>query len=275
MATDGRSRDDEPEDYKQPMRDVTLAKRARRVIAATLRPFGLEPVVERWYWRVTSKWRHDELVPRATFRNVLDRAIARILEAVRREDFGDYLEFGVYNGTSLSIAYEAFSDAGLLRSRFVGFDSFEGMPGSGADDSGTFSGGSLYCDEKQARANLAAAGVDMRRVELVKGWFDRTLTRETARRLGLTRTHLVMIDCVVYSSTVAALAFTEPLIVDSAILIFDDWTTHLMHDHHQGERRAFEEFLAAHPELKAEALGEYSPNGQIFHVTRTPRAGAV
>ena len=259
-SSDGRASLATTNYVKIPLRDVTLMKRTRRLIAACLRPLHLELVVEKWYWRISSKWRHDELVPRATFRGVLADSIKRILLTKPAEDFGDYLEFGTYNGTSLSVAYWALMDAGIDRSRLIGFDSFEGMPGGMADDSATFHGGSLYCDEKHARANLEAAGVDMSRVALVKGWFHDTLNDETVRRLGIAQTSLVMIDCVVYSSTVAALEFIEPLIRDCAIVIFDDWTTHSMHDRRQGERRAFEEFLAGHPDVTAEPIGEYVPN---------------
>ena len=41
---------------------------------------------------------------------------------------GDYLEFGVYNGSSLACAFRAFNEVGAPKVRLFGFDSFQGLP---------------------------------------------------------------------------------------------------------------------------------------------------
>src|SRR5688572_1750361 len=69
--------------------------------------------------------------------------VLRILQ--RRETagaLGDYLEFGVYHGTSLSCMYEARRQAGVGQMRLFGFDSFEGLPESAArEDAGVWAPG--------------------------------------------------------------------------------------------------------------------------------------
>jgi hypothetical protein len=203
------------------------------------------------------------------FRPVLERQIARLLAERPAGLFGDYLEFGVYNGSSMSVAYAAIEAAGLTGSRLIGFDSFEGMPhGDQQDDAGVFNGGQLYFDEASARANMRRNGVDLGRVTLVKGWYDDTLNDATVARLGLKRTSLVMIDCVIYPSTVAVLRFIEPLIGDSAVLIFDDWARRDTHLKGQGQKRAFDEFLAARSWLEAVDLGEFPPHAKLFELRR-------
>jgi hypothetical protein len=239
----------------------------KRGIRAVLRALGLLGVIERLWWRLSSRWMDDvKLVSRQDYRAQLDSAIARIRERIPADDFGDYLEFGVYNGSSMSCAFEALRDAGLPRARLIGFDSFQGMPAgaAGQEEDETFKEGILYFDEYRARANLKRAGVDMSKVVLVKGWYEKTLTPATARKLKLRNVSLVMIDCVIYSSTATVLRFLAGLLRDPAVLIFDDWTTHGMHLRKEGQSRAFEEFLEANPHIQAREIGGYPPNARVF-----------
>ncbi|HMR33370.1 MAG TPA: TylF/MycF/NovP-related O-methyltransferase [Geminicoccaceae bacterium] len=241
------------------------------MVGGALDLVGLRQAADRLYWRLSPLWKkNEELVRPAEFRPVLDRHIAALLASRSPEQFGDYLEFGVYNGMSMSIAFGAIEAAGLTSTRLIGFDSFEGMPpGDDQDDAGVFTGGQLYFDEAAARANMRRHGVDLDRVVLVKGWYDDTLNDATIARLGLKRTSLVMIDCVIYPSTIAVLRFVEPLIGDSAVLIFDDWARRDTHLNNQGQKRAFDEFLAAHPELTTVDLSEFPPHAKLFEVRRT------
>lgn len=135
-----------------------------------------------------------------------------------------YLEFGVHRGESIA------RWAKLLREpdcRFIGFDSFEGLPENWKVDGqrGTFS-----TEGKPPEISDA-------RVSFVKGWFDETLpgfTPPTHERLVL---HF---DADLYSSTRTALAAMEPCIAVGTYLLFDEFA-----DRHH-ELRAFDEFLAAH-----------------------------
>jgi hypothetical protein len=186
-----------------------------------------------------------------TFREVL-----RILQ--RREDadaLGDYLEFGVYHGTSLSCMYEARRQAGLRQMRLFGFDSFEGLPESAArQDDGLWAPGQFKSTMGLTHDNLRRWGVPPAEVTLVTGWFSETCTPLTRERLGLEHASVIMVDCDLYSSTCEVLAFCEPLIRQQAVLVFDDWHASGLADKGLGEARAFAEFLQAHPSLVAEEL---------------------
>ena len=103
------------------------------------------------------------------------------------------------------------------------------------------------------------------------------------QQLGLSSIGVVMVDCVLYSSTRLALAFCGPLITDEAVFVFDDWGAGEVAEHNLGEKAAFEEFLAEHPELAAHDIGGYIHSQQavptearMFAVQRrpTPDAGA-
>lgn len=168
---------------------------------------------------------------------------------------GDYVEFGVYHGTSLACMYDARTQLGLSEMRLFGFDSFEGLPPSAAhEDGGLWSPGQFKSTMGLTRENLRRWGVPPDAVRLVKGWFSQTCTPETRTRLGLTRASVIMVDCDLYSSTRAALAFCEPLVDTQTVLVFDDWHASNLAEKGMGEAKAFEEFLAEHPHLSAREL---------------------
>lgn len=211
----------------------------------------------------------ETILPEAEYEAVLDAAFRRLLERRPAAELGDYLEFGVYFGTSLSVAHRVTAALGLHDVRLVGFDSFEGLPPAVAEeDAGVWSPGDLYSDLESTRAYLDARGVDWSRVVLVPGWFDDTLTERRREELALERVSVAMVDCDAYSSAKAVLPFLMPLIHDEAIVIFDDWDAYHLAERGLGERRAFEEFLADHPEYRAVELElRYGHDARVFLVT--------
>lgn len=165
---------------------------------------------------------------------------------------GDYLEFGVYGGWSLTAAYYLARKHGLSHMRFIGFDSFDGLPPMQDVDGypfKQFSEGQLRCDQVTVERNLRRDGVDMSRVRLVKGWYSDTLTAQTREQLGLRQAAVVWIDCDLYKSTVHALDFIAPVLQDGTVLIMDDWFLFRAHPE-RGERRAFTEWLERHPGIQ-------------------------
>ena len=52
------------------------------------------------------------------------------------------------------------------------------------------------------------------------------------------------------------------------MVFLDEWSTSGLAAKGLGERRAFEEFLAGNPDLRAEELPSYSDDSKVFFVTR-------
>ena len=185
-----------------------------------------------------------------------------------------YLEFGVYVGTSMACMYRAATRVGEDGLRLVGFNSFQGMPEGGVDaeDDPRWREGELYSDLELTRRNLARLHVPPGRVDLVPGWFEESLTDETRDRLGLERATVVMVDCVLSSSTRVALDFCTPLIRDRTIVFFDDWAAADLADRGLGERAAFLAWLADHPEMNAEELPalRFDRSSRAFVISRSP-----
>jgi hypothetical protein len=202
-----------------------------------------------------------EVVPAADYEDFLTTHLPQ----VARPD-GLYVEFGVYLGTSLGAAVRAFDRAGCEGARFVGFDSFAGLP-PGSEEEGWVSG--AFATSRQVTEwHLERQGV-LGRVELVEGWFADTCNPHTAARTGLGDVVVAMIDCDLYSASLTALTFIEPFLADRSVVIFDDWyARNPGGELYEGQRRALEEFRAAHPGHTCDRLGDVGFHGVAFLVSR-------
>jgi O-methyltransferase len=224
------------------------------------------------------------LVPAVELQKRYRDALCFLTGRRRGDELGDYLEFGVFRGTSLLCMWDALQDLQLDRVRIFGFDSFEGLPDIEAaeDRDLPWQPGDFPSDYEKTLELIYRAGVDQDRVFLIKGWYKDTLTDALRERFGLRKASVIMIDCDFYASAKQALEFCAPLIQDEAMIFFDDWEGgEALADRNLGEKRAFDEFLAAHDELAAEEYGTYyhtewpppPPVAKIFCVSRTSGRG--
>ena len=155
---------------------------------------------------------------------------------------GDYLEFGVFRGTSFINAYRLARKCGLNDMRFFAFDSFHGLPQS---EGKSMKKGRFASSRQVFDTMIRKAGVDCSRVVTVEGFYKESLTDRAKKEFGLTSAAIVHIDCDLYSSAKEALVFIEDLVHAGTILIFDDWYA-FRNDRGDiemfGERRAFREW---------------------------------
>lgn len=132
-----------------------------------------------------------------------------VSQAVLKGESIDYLEFGVWQGASIKRWCELNPNP---KSRFFGFDSFEGLP--------------EYWNRKTVKGafNLegVAPAVDDERVQLVKGWFQDSLPPFLESFQPRSRM-VIHIDSDLYSSALFCLTRLHSLAVPGTILIFDQF----------------------------------------------------
>ena len=199
------------------------------------------------------------------------KALEYLLQWERPETLGDYLEFGVCHGTSMACMHRQLVDHALDHVRLFGFDSFCGLPED--DEEGFWRAGTFKADIRRTRRQLERAGVERDRTFLIEGWFSETLTAATAERHNLRKASVLMIDCDLYSAAREALDFSAPLLAEVGIVLFDDWFP--LAAENKGEKRAFDEFLQAHPEFSSTLITtyDYKPgdqHGRVFALHRRP-----
>ena len=167
---------------------------------ADIKKYRLEQALEKIYF----PRKPDHAVPAGAIGELHDFAAATI---------GDvpilYLEFGVFNGRSMSRMAERFPNADA---RFFGFDSFEGLPANWKNmPQGTFS--------TRGKIPIVADS----RVSFVKGWFQNTLPDFLiSLDLNLKNPVLVHYDADLYSSSLFVLS-TLWYHISEYYFIFDEF----------------------------------------------------
>lgn len=226
---------------------------------ASVRRFELEARIRR----------RARLVSETALQTLLGKGLGVLVARHGRERLGDYLEFGVYNGSSLMCMFRALNELSLNHVRLFGFDSFQGFPQSAAhEDEGRWVPGRCCSPMEFTRAVLDEQRVDWGRVSLVPGWFSDTLNEVTREQHLMARASVIMIDCDLYSSAIDALRFSAPLIRDEALVLFDEYYPTGLEDKNIGERRAFDEFLQEANCFEVEPFEQYAPRTQTFFVRR-------
>lgn len=164
-----------------------------------------------------------------------------ILAAERLDEAIDYLEFGVGHGHSFRWWIEHNRNP---ESRFVGFDTFTGLPEDwGVYKRGTFSSGGHPPE------------IDDSRIQWVPGLFQDTLPGFLAT-YSPTRRKLIHLDADMYSSTLYVLTMLAPHLRQGDLLLFDEFgvPTH--------EFRAFTDFVSAY-RIQYQVLGQVNNYLQV------------
>jgi Methyltransferase domain len=124
---------------------------------------------------------------------------------------GNILEFGVANGDSTRTISKTVrrlerTQVGESPKKIFACDSFEGMP----EKYENLEVGYFACKPPRIRG-----------VEIVKGYFQTSLTPELAQRVG--RVALASLDADLFSSTLCALTWLTPLLGEGSLLLFDEY----------------------------------------------------
>jgi O-methyltransferase len=200
--------------------------------------------------------------------NLLSRAnlLQFIRTFVRSSEIepGYVLEFGVLNGSSIVELW------GILRgliTHIYGFDTFSGLPDLTEDDSdslllmpqfraGNFA--SLDCDAVKRYVLAATSGLGEEDLTLIPGLFSDTLPRFETTKFSARGPCLVAhVDCDLYSSSREVFKFLDGVCTTGTWLLLDDYWTY-RGSPNVGQRRAFQEWMAASSRLGVTEYGNYN-----------------
>ena len=145
------------------------------------------------------------------------------LKEVDAKRSGLYLEFGVYQGSTINLI------ASSTDSKVHGFDSFEGLPENWRED---FPKGAF---------KVAALPAVRQNVVLHKGWFSDTLPEFLKQHTEVVS--FLHVDCDLYSSTQTVFSALEDRLTPGTVIVFDEYFNYV--GWQEGEYKAFMEFTAA------------------------------
>lgn len=178
---------------------------------------------------------------------------------------GDYYEFGLFRGYTYVATQDACRKLNITTTNFYGFDSFLGLPNVEGIDraNGQFFNGQFACRKEDVVTYLTSHGIDWSRSVLIEGFFKDSLSEDLKKKYPFKHVGVSFIDCDLYSSTCDVLTWLKDLVQENSILLFDDWYT-FGRDPELGQPKAFTEFLAANPSLRAESFLEWDDHGRGF-----------
>lgn len=151
---------------------------------------------------------------------------------------GDYVEFGSHGGITFRLAFDQIRQRGMARHMWA-FDSFRGLPPQSGpkDEHPVWQSGAMATTEGDFHMICQSHGISREQYTTVCGFYDDTLP-SLGPQSAPQNIALAYIDCDLYSSTKAVLAFLEPRLKHGMILAFDDyfcWSSTQI----SGERMAF------------------------------------
>ena len=182
---------------------------------------------------------------------------------------GDYLEFGVFTGSSFVCALRAHKSLrflGDIKTAFYGFDSFSGFGKKTESDEHPFYQNETFAvNEARAVSNIRKKAGNLP-VHIVSGYFEDTLKGQTAESLGVEKARVVLIDCDLKDPTLLSLDFVAPVLQQGTVVIMDDFFSY-RGDEDKGVAGAFFEFCKKHPGISWRKLYDYGYGGVAYMVS--------
>lgn len=180
---------------------------------------------------------------------------------------GMYLEFGVFEGTSL---YSSLKITQNIKSKFnrlhYGFDSFdEGFKYFDERDKHPFfKEGDFKSSYKRVSKRLRK----FKNAHLVKGYFEETVQGKKLEEVcNDNKVAVLFIDCDLMHPALIALNFAAPGLQQGAIIILDDYWAY-KGDPDLGTSGALKAFLKQHPNIEVREFFPYGVGGMSFIVSK-------
>jgi O-methyltransferase len=155
------------------------------------------------------------------------------IDILEKDIKGDFIECGVAAGSQIGAMQQAMLDKQISRSIW-GFDSFEGIPFAGINDTeqpgigvidinkiGVLETTSIASySQEDVLKNFQLWNLPTNNLKLIKGWFENTIepTSKEIKEIAMLR-----LDGDLYSSTYVCLEHLFEKVVIGGIIIIDDW----------------------------------------------------
>ena len=184
---------------------------------------------------------------------------------------GDYLEFGVFTGSSFNFAMKI--DKKMQRTfkrkidtNFIGFDSFDGFGDiKPIDENPSFKSTFFKVNKKKVIKNIEKNSKNQK-FRLIDGFYQQTIKNKDANDYKINKSRIIMVDCDLKESTTLALNFAKPTLQEGTIIIFDDFN-YYKGNKNKVEYGAFDDFKSKNPNIEFRRVFDYGYSGRAFIVT--------
>lgn len=180
---------------------------------------------------------------------------------------GDYVEFGVFVGSSFGFALRAARARGLPKagtSRFYGFDSFEGFGDLPEKDQHPFfTNINFKTDFHRVKRRLERTAHGSQSVHLIKGFFNMTLSDKSPKEYGIAQAAVILIDCDTFTGALACFDFVTSTLQEGTLLVIDDFFSYKGNPE-KGVYGAFQKWRQPLARYDFRELDNYGIGGKIF-----------
>ena len=173
---------------------------------------------------------------------------------------GSYFEFGTHRARTFTMVMglDDFyaknhgptggdltpKSSGGFMDKYFAFDSFEGWPAdTNTPDMPKYKPGGAKTDSDEFLNLLTSYGQSTERVELVKGFYEKSLTKSLAMRFvnENVKASLITVDCNLYESYKSVFAWVDQFMQPGTVLYLDDLNSFRAQPD-QGPKLAFNEY---------------------------------
>jgi O-methyltransferase len=190
---------------------------------------------------------YQSVFPYTQVHPVRQRSLVSLCERIDRERVpGAVVECGVLDGGTAALMGWATNGSDPARAVHL-FDAWEGLPETTREDGDEAAvwTGEVVGSPRRVLAIMEKLGVATSRLHVHRGWFDETFPSAHVPEVAI-----VHVDCDFYKATRLCLDKWYPLISPGGFLQCDDYAAF------SGCRMAVDEFLAEHPEIRLETVGD-------------------
>lgn len=184
---------------------------------------------------------------------------------------GDYLEFGVFTGSSFNFAMKIDKKMQRIFKRkidtnFIGFDSFDGFGDiKPIDENPSFKSNFFKVNKKKVIKNIEKNSTNQK-FRLIEGFYQQTIKNKSANDYNINKSRIIMIDCDLKESTILALDFAKATLQEGSIILFDDFN-YFKGNKIKGEYGAFDDFKNRNPNIEFRRVFDYGYSGRAFIVS--------
>lgn len=180
---------------------------------------------------------------------------------------GDYLEFGVFTGSSLSCALIC-GEKNQSINDFYGFDSFDGFGELEEDDKHPFyTALNFKTDYEKVKSRLERQAGKNSNLKLIKGFFNETLDPSSPDHYGINKAAIILLDSDTLTSAKSCLNFCTSILQEGTILILDDFFSY-RGSTEKGVYGAFIEWQEKNPNIVLRKVSDYGMGGVMYIVAK-------
>lgn len=181
---------------------------------------------------------------------------------------GDYLEFGVFTGSSFIAAtrmHQQMKSYGEVHTKFFGFDSFEGFGAVSEADRHPFYIDSIFRVNAERVIRNIKRRTRKQQTEIIPGFFEASLPKASASERGIQKSRIIFIDCDLRDPAKCCLDWVGPTLQPGTILILDDYFSYRGAPD-RGVAGAFAAFQRENPQFAFREVLTYGYGGAAFIV---------